>query len=153
MKSKDKNKNYNKKKRKSKSKNNKKRKSPEKEESNKKLENTVYFDLDKSNDKELDEDLENQFKQLIVDDSDINLEENEDLNDNEIEKEQEAESSLDIIKDFTDTQPINDRYLMKEPKKDNQYYYGNQNLNNKTNPFIKELNKVNNNEIDTIKEI
>ena len=42
---------------------------------------------------------------------------------------------------------------MKEPKKDNQYYYDNQNLNNKSNPFIKELNKVNNNEIDTIEKI
>ena len=49
----------------------------------------------------------------MIDDSDIDLEENEELNDTEIEKEQDEESTIDIIKDFTNTQTINDRYLIK----------------------------------------
>ena len=44
-----------------------------------------------------------------------------------------------IIKDFKDTESINDRYLLKEKKQDKCCDAYNINLNNDTNPFIKEI--------------
>ena len=41
---------------------------------------------------------------------------------------------------------------MKESKKENKYYDYDQSLNNNTNPFIKELNKLNNIKMEPIEE-
>ena len=49
---------------------------------------------------------------FIVDDSYVDLEEKKNINETEPEKE----SITDIIKDFKDTESINDRYLLKLKK-------------------------------------
>ena len=67
----------------------------------------------------------------------------------EYKQEKEKENIIDILKEFKDTESINDRFLLKDKKKEKSCDPYNINLNNDTNPFIKEIkNNINKLDID-----
>ena len=83
--------------------------------------------------------LKQEFNKFIEEDDEINEE------DNEFKEVDEKEE--EIIKEFSNQKEINDIKYLKENYFQNKISLNNNELtlNNKTNPFIKAINKINNN--------